>query len=185
MRRFVCRGGAAPLESLRAKGHAAALAFPLSLLGCHPLFLGANGWTYYDGAAIAFLSLTLALLAKSVDSGRQRWFFVLAGMTWGALVYTFVGWALLSPVVVLLYLGLAVRDIRDLSPRRMAGPLCRFFGFFAVGFAVTTIGHMVCHHVIYGSPKDFFFYYNVGTALGIGRLSHNPWSSGNSPIAMP
>ena len=150
-----------------------------SLLGCHPLFLGANGWTYYDGAAIAFLSLTLALLAKSVDSGRERWFLVLAGMAWGALVYTFAGWALLSPVVVLMYIGLVARNTRELSPRRLADPLFRFAGFMAAGLALTTIGRMVCHRLIYGNPEHFFFYHNVRAALGIGRLADNPWSSGN------
>jgi 4-amino-4-deoxy-L-arabinose transferase-like glycosyltransferase len=55
------------------------------LLGCHPLFIGANGWDYLDGGSIAYLSVAIVALTKAARSERPRTFVALAGMVWLAL----------------------------------------------------------------------------------------------------
>ena len=74
------------------------------LLGCHPLFIGANGWSYFDGASIAYFLLTLAFIVRAASSRLRRTCLLLAGIWWASLVYSYPLWLALTPCFARLFL---------------------------------------------------------------------------------
>ena len=75
------------------------------MMGCHAGFLGANGWSYVFGGSIAYMFVSYACLIKSARSSHPARYLILAGMSWAALIYTYIAWVIFTPVCVFLYLA--------------------------------------------------------------------------------
>jgi hypothetical protein len=92
------------------------------LMGFYPYFLGAVGWDYIDGAAVAYFLLTLLLLTLTVKSPqvnpirnqklnssealpkRHIFLLFLAGMSLAAMFYTNMFMVIMIPSLALYYL---------------------------------------------------------------------------------
>jgi hypothetical protein len=148
------------------------------LLGCHPLFIGANGWSYLDGACIGYFLLAFAFMVKAVSS-RSPWLYLLfAGVWWASLVYTYILWLALTPCCVYFYYKISPSDRRD-SLVRALRHLFYFVTFFSAGAIMLTFCLQAIHIFLYGEGHGFFFYNNVATAFYHLSLEKSPWSSGN------
>lgn len=148
------------------------------LLGCHPLFLGANGWAYVDSASITYFLLTLAFIVKA-KSSRFPWaFLILAGASCASLVFTYILWLSVSPCFVYFYYVTSYGDA-VVSFKAFRDRLPRFLVLFLVGAAGLTACLQIIHAAIYGFGKGFFFQNNWATALAIIAQKHSPFSSGN------
>ena len=146
------------------------------LLGCHPLFIGANGWAYVDGASMAYFLLTLVFIVKCKSSRSPRLWLFLAGAAWASLVYTYILWLSLTPCFVIFYYVEGF-DRLDISLRALRTRLVPFLAFF-LGGAVLTGCLQIIHEVIYGSGSGFFFANNLATAFVIISRQSQPNSSG-------
>jgi hypothetical protein len=149
------------------------------LLGCHPLFIGANGWSYEGGGSIAYFLLTLAFIVRATSSRLRRTCILLAGIWWASLVYTYILWLALTPCFVYFYFAVGHQDSREFSLRAIRQRMVPFLTWFAMGAVLLTVALQVLHRALYGSGSGFFFRNNVEAALFHLRLEHSPWSSGN------
>ena len=149
------------------------------LLGCHPLFIGANGWSYFDGASIAYFLLTLAFIVRAASSRLRRTCLLLAGIWWASLVYSYPLWLALTPCFVYFYFAVGHQDSREFSLRAIRQRMVPFLTWFGMGAVLLTVALQVLHRALYGSGSGFFFRNNVETAFFHLTLEHSPWSSGN------
>jgi hypothetical protein len=148
------------------------------LLGCHPLFIGANGWSYLDGACIGYFLLTFAFIVKAVSSRSSGLYLIFAGASWASLVYTYILWFALTPCCVFLYYALSPRDRRESLIKALRSLAC-FVAFFSVGAIILTLCLQAIHMLLYGEGRGFFFYNNIATAFYHLTLDKSPWSSNN------
>jgi hypothetical protein len=148
------------------------------LLGCHPLFIGANGWAYVDSASMAYFLLALVFIVKARSSRFPRFWLFLAGSAWASLVYTYILWLSLAPCFVIFYY-VAGFDRLDISLRALRERLVPFLVFFLGGAAALTGCLQIIHVAIYGSGRGFFFANNLATALVIIARKSQPNSSGS------
>ena len=148
------------------------------LLGCHPLFIGANGWSYLDGACIGYFLLTFALIVKAVSSRSSGLYLIFAGASWASLVYTYILWLALTPCCVFLYYALSPRDRRE-SIIKALWSLAYFVAFFSAGAIILTLCLQAIHMLLYGEGRGFFFYNNIATGLYHLTLAKSTWSSNN------
>jgi hypothetical protein len=148
------------------------------LLGCHPLFIGANGWAYVDGASIAYFLLTLVFLVKAESSRWRRTWLGLAGASCASLVFTYILWLSLIPCFAIFYY---LSDLKDppLSPKALRERLVPFLTFFLLGGAGLTACLQIVHMAIYGAGAGFFFRNNLAKAFEVVSRDTDPVSSGN------
>lgn len=145
------------------------------LLGCHPFFIGANGWDYPEGMAIALILLSLALaIHVARDAQRQQDYIFLSSMAWAGMVYTYIGWAAFTPAY--LYVVLRANQARDTNWRRWQN-LAKVGTFLILGMLATT-GVLSCAYWLLGG-EGFFFKQNILTALYLAKLKTNPWVISN------
>jgi len=149
------------------------------LLGCHPLFIGANGWSYVDGASIAYLILSFALIAKSTSSRFPRFYMALAGASWASLVYTYIPWVAFTPCCAYLYQSISGDGHFSFKSLRLR--ILPFVSLFTLGFAALTSVLQIVHILLYGVGKGFFFRTNIESAFRIGTMK-TPWATGNQWI---
>jgi hypothetical protein len=147
------------------------------LLGCYSCFLCANGWEYVDGASIGYLSLTLLLIHNSATKKYRVLWMLAAGASGAALVFTYLLWLIFLPGFLLFYLFVATAGSSGagvLSPFRRGIIFCILC---STGFAMLT-GVLQLISSMAGL-RGFFFENNIETAIFIGSMAHNPWSSNN------
>lgn len=151
------------------------------LLGCHPLFIGANGWSYLDGASIAYFLLTFASIAKSESSRFPRLCMLLAGIWWASLVYTYIPWLAFTPCPLFFYYVISGRNGGNFSFKELRKRMLPFLALFSLGATTLTFGLQILHIFLYGLGKGFFFRNNLATALSMATITIEkaPWSSGN------
>jgi len=137
------------------------------LLGCHPLFLGANGWTYVDGACIAYLLLAFYFLTKSLSAPHRHIWILLSGTAWAALIYTYLTWLMFSPCCMYYYSYLAADQ--PISWKNSRANFIRFLVFFSAGFAALTVVLSVCFGSFF--VHRFFFYTNIKAAFAFLHMS--------------
>lgn len=147
-----------------------------SFLGCHSLFLSANGWDYVDGGYLAYECLTLAFLAASDRARHPRYFIASAGAAWGALMYTYPLWVGLTPGFVVFYFVITYdgghfhwwKVIRD----------CLSFAVpYIFGFAFVTGVFSLVHW--WSGGHGFFYSNSIATVVSYSKLDKNPFSSNN------
>jgi hypothetical protein len=147
-----------------------------SLLGCHSLFLSANGWDYVDGGSLAYECLTLAFLAAS-DRARHPLFFVAsAGAAWGGLIYTYPLWAGLTPGFIVFYFVITY-DGGRFDWRRI---ICQCLSFgvpYALGFTFLTGVLSLVH--LWSGGHGFFYSNSIATMISFSKLDKNPFSANN------
>jgi len=146
------------------------------LLGCHPFFLGANGWSYLDGACIAYFLLAFAFIVKAESFRFRRFYFFMAGLSWASLVYTYPLWLVLTPCCFYLYFVTAHEDgvafVKTLRQR-----IVPFVTFFSLGIAILTCCLQTVHVLSYGYGTGFFFRDNIVSAFSFSTMKMPPWSS--------
>lgn len=133
-----------------------------TMLGCHALFIGANGWTYVESGSIAYLLLTFTMLTSAREARRPLAYVVGAGIFWAAAAYTYPLWWALTPCCALYYWTLVSED--SLAASSLRGKLSRYGvsgGFFCIGLAITTFLMVVIHDWIHGSGDGYFFFQNI------------------------
>ncbi len=141
--------------------------FTTILLGCHPFFIGANGWDYSDSASVLYQLLSLACLIRAGEkTPPNRWlFFSAAG--WWLLVFNYLAWAAFTPGYLLLLLW----------PRRNQQPLWRTVGLLAAQMSAALLAVTVflagAYHAL--GAKGVFFAISLRNALFIANLANNPW----------
>lgn len=136
------------------------------LMGCHVFFLSANGWTYVDGACLAYLSLSFALLTRALFSQKTGIWIFLSGVAWGALIYTYVMWLILTPACALFYIYLSAET--PVSWYKLRVLVFKFFYFFAAGLLALTLLLSLCFGSFFAFR--FFFYSNLSTALAFSHM---------------
>lgn len=153
------------------------------LLGCHPFFIGANGWDYVDGGSIAYLLLTFAFLTKAWASERPGAYLALAGAAWTSLIVTYFFWLVFTPICLCYYLCLP-RDNRAAreGPKDYAWRAWSSGLPFAGGMAVIVFAFSLCHTLIFGS-REFFLSVSLQTAVSIAKMSSNPWLGPDTRLA--
>ena len=153
------------------------------LLGCHPLFIGANGWDYVDGASIAYLSLALAFLTAAAFSQRPRAYLVSAGVAWTALVTTYLFWVTFTPICFFYYLCI---DRHKGEPAVLLKAYVRRVWSlvlpFMAGVTVTVFALSLCHTLIYGR-RQFFLLENLRMAAYLSKVTSNPWIEPGARLA--
>ena len=147
------------------------------LLGCHPFFIGANGWAYVDSASMAYFLVTLAFIVKARSSRSPRTWLLLAGASWASLVFTYILWLSVTPCFVIFYYVAGCKE-PIISLKALRERLVPFLTFFLLGGASLTGCLQLIHIAIYGSGKGFFFHDNIATAFFIIARNNQPNSSG-------
>lgn len=131
------------------------------MMGCHPLFIGSNGWTYVDSGSLAYLALTFAALTGVRGARRPSAYITVAGIFWAASAYTYPLWWILTPCCALFYWGVADVD----SDRKLFRPTLdrylRSVAFFGSGLLITTALMMLCNYCVHGSGGGFFYAKNL------------------------
>ncbi|HEV3333761.1 MAG TPA: hypothetical protein VG096_22405 [Bryobacteraceae bacterium] len=143
-----------------------------AFLGCHGMFVGANGWEYVDGGSMAYESLTLAMLAAADRSRHPRFFLILAGVALGGLIYTYPQWAGFTPAFFIFYLVKTDFSPAVSSWRRIGNQLWSFVIPFFVGFALVT-GLLALIHSLSGG-HGFFYETSVRSMFGLWQANANP-----------
>lgn len=138
------------------------------MLGSHPFFIGANGWDYPEGLAIAlvFLSFAFVVKASSATDNKQVYIF-LSAMAWFGLIYTHIAWLMLTPA----YLYVALRAVWE------GGRFWRTITGIAMSIASAGL---VATALLWGvyllmGGSGFFYRHNILLAIEIGQLQNNPW----------
>jgi hypothetical protein len=145
------------------------------LLGCHPFFIGANGWDYVDGGSIAYLLVAFAFLTKAALAERPRLYLVLAGAAWTALIVTYLFWLTFTPICLCYYMFLVRhKETPAGSVKDLVRHACRSALPFAGGAALAVFAFSVCHALIYGN-RGFFLSESFREALYVSKISANPW----------
>jgi hypothetical protein len=138
------------------------------LLGCHPFFIGSNGWDYPEGMAIALIFASLALVIKaSSETGAKQVYIFLSAMAWFGVIYTYIAWVAFTPA----YLYVAARAAGE--PGRVWRSLTRLAILVVLGGLATTGVLWGVYRLLGGS--GFFFRANIDTAIGLASLKTNPW----------
>jgi len=148
------------------------------LLGCHPFFIGANGWAYLDSASIAYFLLTAAFIVKATSSRSPRSWLLLAGASWVSLVFTYVLWLSLTPCFIYFYYVTCDKDA-VISFKALRERLVPFLTFFLLGGAGLTGCLQIIHVAIYGLGTGFFFRNNIAKSFVVVSRNIDPVSSGN------
>jgi len=146
-------------------GHRPAIMATL-LMAFHAYFLWSVGWPYMDGAANAYLLLTMcALTFASRSSHAKGWMFA-AGTLAAMTIYCQFFLIVFSPVVAGYYH----------FARRHSGtePSARPWRPFAWGFAAVTVAFGLFNMAING--RFLFFINSLGTAAKL-VVNHNPYKA--------
>jgi 4-amino-4-deoxy-L-arabinose transferase-like glycosyltransferase len=132
------------------------------LMGCHTYFLWAIGWDYVDGAAGAYMLLTLLALTYASKSENPRRWLLASGAALGLAIYCQLFLVTFTPLLPLYY-SVARRKSADL--RAGLKP-------FLQGFAALTLLFAIVGLVV--NRRPVFFLTSLGTA---GKLvvHGNPW----------
>ena len=133
------------------------------MMACHPLFIGANGWSYVDSGSIAYLLLSLAAIVYARCARHPFVYIAVAGAFWSAGAFTYPLWWILTPCCALFYWGTA--DTAFSNDSLPKSPLNRYLassGYFTIGIALTTCLMVTCHYLIHGSGGGFFYAGNLG-----------------------
>jgi hypothetical protein len=134
-----------------------------TLMGCHPLFIGSNGWTYVDSGSIAYLALAFAALTSAREARHPSAYVTLAGIFWAAAAYTYPLWWILTPCCALFYWGIAEIDSHSgQSLKYTWNRYRRPVAYFGLGLTITTSLMIVCHYCVHGSGGGFFYGQNLG-----------------------
>ncbi len=134
-----------------------------ALLAVHPLFLGANGWTYLDSGSIAYFSLALVALAWAHQSRHRPIYIVLGGVLWGAAAYNYLLWWLLTPSCGFFYWATS-------APEEASGGGTNWrrwlsaAGWFAAGIGIMTLLMIGGHRALFGPVPRFFYADNLAAA---------------------
>jgi len=86
----------------RIAGSSAAL-FSAVAFGLYLPAIRALGWDYVDGAVIAYMLLTLALLLRGIETGN-RWLTFASGVAAGAMLHSNIGAAFTFPSILIWFL---------------------------------------------------------------------------------
>jgi 4-amino-4-deoxy-L-arabinose transferase-like glycosyltransferase len=151
------------------------------LMAFHSYFLTSVGWPYIDGAANAYLLLTILALTFAARSARARNWLVAAGALAALAVYCQLFLIVFSPVV-LGYYYFARRQMGHARSSLDSKP-------FTLGFAVVTLAFGLFNFSVNG--RFLFFINSVGTAAKL-VVNHNPyndwsyrWLSGPTWLVVP
>ena len=148
------------------------------LLGCHPFYIGSNGWDYPEGLAIALLLLSLALAINTPSAPHRRDIYVfLSGVAWFALVYTYIAWLMFTPA----YFYVVVRSAAP--GRSLWRTVVRIGLLILCGALAATSAVWGAYRLLGG--RGFFFYENVMTAVGLTHLQNNPWVDPKWYLSLP
>ncbi len=153
-------------------------------MGCHPYFIAAHGTDYVNGGCLAYCLLAFALLVRSgTAASPSRWVFA-AGMSWAAVVYTYLFWIVLTPACLLLYLAVdessgsahgAWRErLQRISLRAAA---------FAGGVLALTLVLVIAHGLIFGGTGLEFQRSSINAAIGLSQMSSNPYVTGKFSLS--
>ncbi len=138
------------------------------LMAFHSYFLWSVGWPYMDGAANAYLLLTMCALTFAARSSQAKWWIFTAGALAAMTIYCQLFLIVFSPVVVGYY---------HFARRRLGtGSSLRPWRPFAWGFAAVTVAFGLFNMAING--RFLFFINSLGTAAKL-VVNHNPY---NVPI---
>jgi hypothetical protein len=138
------------------------------LLGCNSYFVGPNGWDYPEAEPMMFILLSLALLFPA-RRRRQILYLVLSGMTWFALVYTYIAWIIFTPG----YLYFAAVLI---GQKRIWQSAIRICGCVGAGGLLTTFLFWGAYAAMGG--QGFFFRQNIASAIYYNSLKTSPYAPG-------
>jgi hypothetical protein len=133
-----------------------------TMMGCHSMFIGSNGWTYVDSGSIAYLLLAFAALTSVRGARHPSAYVIFAGIFWAAAAYTYPLWWILTPCCALFYWGVVDGDsgAKPSFKFRLSRYLLNV-AFFSLGLVVTTSLMMFCHYCVHGSGGGFFFAQNL------------------------
>ena len=147
----------------------------------YPYLWDAVGWDYVDGAGVGYYLCLIALIVRVRQ--RPHWIpSVLAGMVYGALLYTNLVWVVLTPLPFGIYLLTPV-------PSAKVGVSLKGVTAFLAGFAVGVVSLTLALCIINYSMGGAFWFYapSINLALfhtnavdvykvwGYGWIAHAPW----------
>lgn len=136
------------------------------LLGCHPFFVGANGWDHIDSICICCLTVSAAC-AMRASRGSRFWIpLVVSGWAWFTVLYTYPGFAVLTPA----WLFLAYCCVRQGRRGRLAAQWTAASAL--AGALLATASIWAIYRVLGG--QGFFFAKSFSTALEFYKLKTNP-----------
>jgi hypothetical protein len=137
------------------------------LLGFHPFFISSNGWDYPEGWEMALLAVSVALLLRASTAASHRDLLIFfSAMAFFGVIYTYIGWAALTPVYYLLAVYLCANrlDIRSLI--RTGVPVA------LGGVAITAL---LSGTYVFLGASHFFYRENIKTAFPVAGMKGDPW----------
>ena len=133
-------------------------------MGSYAFFLLAIGWDYVDGAGIAYFLITVLMLSWAARKESWAVWMVLAGVFFGALIYTNLVWLVFAPSLII-YCALTHRPHRR---RKTSIKIAAFVGgILAITLLLGSINYSI-------GGKFFFFMPSVNFVLG-NAGKPNPW----------
>ena len=133
-------------------------------MGSYAFFLLAIGWDYVDGAGIAYFLITVLMLSWAARKESWAVWMVLAGVFFGALIYTNLIWLVFAPSLII-YCALTHRPHRR---RKTSIKIAAFVGgILAITLLLGSINYSI-------GGKFFFFMPSVNFVLG-NAGKPNPW----------
>jgi hypothetical protein len=135
------------------------------LMGCHAYFLRSMGWDYVDGAAIAYMLMTLCALTCAAKSARPRPWLVAVGVLSALTLYAQLFLIVFSPLALGYYQFARREHRRD--------PVVAGWKPFAWGFTGVTAILGTFNMVVNG--RFFFFVNSMGMAAKL-VVNHNPYN---------
>ncbi|MEX0267933.1 glycosyltransferase family 39 protein [Leptolyngbyaceae cyanobacterium UHCC 1019] len=133
-------------------------------MGCYAFFLLAMGWDYVDGAGITYFLLTVLMLSWAARKERWALWMGLAGVFFGALIYTNVILLIFAPPLLIYY-------ILTNRPHQRGKTLIKIAAFVGGILAITLVLGSISYAI---GGKFFFFMPSVNFALG-NAGKPNPW----------
>lgn len=158
--------------------------FSALLMGCYSYFLWAIGWDYVDGAAIAYVLATLCVLTYAAKASNPRRWLVLAGVIFGAAIYSQIFLVTFAPLFALYYRF--ARDEYDHAHKLLSSHLRPF----AWGFLGLTLVFGVLNVALKAAPL-FFIIPSLSRAarmVGAGNRWFDPhykWITGAGWLLFP
>lgn len=135
------------------------------LMAFHSYFLWSIGWPYIDGAANAYLLVTLAILTVASSASNTRRWLLLAGALAAMAIYCQFFLIVFSPLIF----GYYYFARRERGRQRSSSD----WKPFALGFAVVTVVFGIFNMAVNG--RFLFFINSVGTAAKL-VINHNPYN---------
>lgn len=148
------------------------------MMGCYPFFISSNATDYVTGGSLGYCLLAFAFLVQSVTAKSPFMWVFAAGVSWAALVCSYVAWVLFTPACLGVYLaaeestGRVTAVSRD-SLRRVV----RHAAEFASGILALTLALVTVHALVYGGTGTDFQRKTIESSLSLLRMTDNPNAS--------